>query len=137
MTINILLTIYAALAIYFMNCIGVNRVIKNTVAIILGLLIGDLYAGWLENNHPSRTKGDAIVCKNNEDKLKRKLKRISKNLNSLLLEIREHYPDANYIVEGGVISVIPECYEGGESHSSTGSIMESDFINNLDCGLWN
>lgn len=70
-------------------------------------------------------------------RLQGKLRRIYKSLNSLLLEIKEHYPEANYMVEGGVISVIPVAYSGGENYSESGSIMDSDLINNLNCGMWN
>lgn len=72
-----------------------------------------------------------------EIRLQRKLKKISKDLNKLLVEVKEHYPDANYMVDGGVISIIPTSYEGDEKYSETGSIMHSDFIENLDCGMWN
>ena len=74
---------------------------------------------------------------NDQERLQRKLRRISKNLNDLLLEVREYYPNANYMVEGGVISIIPEAYSGNENYSESGSIIDSDFINNLDCGMWN
>ena len=74
---------------------------------------------------------------NDKIKLQRKLKKISKDLNKLLIEIKVHYPDANYMVSGGIISVIPVSFEGGEKYSETGSIMDSDFIENMDCGDWN
>lgn len=72
-----------------------------------------------------------------EKKLKRKLNKVAKDLNKLLIEIREHYPEANYMVEGGSIWVISESYKGDESYSEKGSIMESGKINDLDCGDWN
>lgn len=72
-----------------------------------------------------------------EKKFKRKLKKISKDLNSLLAEIKEHYPEANYMVVGGIIQVIPDEYKGVENYSESGSIIESDVIHNLDCGDWN
>ena len=42
-SVNILLTIYALLAIYFSHCVGVSRTMKNILAVILGVLIGDLW----------------------------------------------------------------------------------------------
>ena len=72
-----------------------------------------------------------------EKRLKRKLKKISNDLNKLLIEIKEHYPEANYMIDSGIIQVIPVEYVGGEKYSEHGSIMESDIIHDLDCGMWN
>ena len=66
----------------------------------------------------------------------RKLNNVSKKLNDLLSEVREHYPEANYMVEGGVINIIYDGYDCDEKYSENGVFLTSDVINNLDCGLW-
>lgn len=68
--------------------------------------------------------------------LENKLKKVSSDLNKLLIDIRKYYPEANYMVEGGVISVIYDA-PCGEKYSENGVFISSDTINNLDCGLWN
>lgn len=71
-----------------------------------------------------------------EQKLKRKLEKISKDLNNLLVEIKQYYPDANYMVSGYAIHVIGEAYRGGESCSENGVIMSSGAIECFDSGDW-
>lgn len=44
MSMNILMTIYAILTIYFMTINGTPRFVRNIVAVVLGLLIGDLWS---------------------------------------------------------------------------------------------
>lgn len=43
MTANILLTFYAVITLWFMQSIGVNRTMRNIVAISLGAMIGSLW----------------------------------------------------------------------------------------------
>ena len=71
-----------------------------------------------------------------QNRFEKRLRRVSKNLNLLLEDIRLYYPEANYMVEGGVISVITASPKGGEIYSEGGSLVSSDFISHLDCGLW-
>lgn len=44
MIVNILLTLYALLCIYFMVSIKTPRIIQAVVSISLGLLVGDLWS---------------------------------------------------------------------------------------------
>lgn len=72
----------------------------------------------------------------NKEKYQKRLNRIADNLNKLLEEIRVEYSDANYMLNGGCISIMIDKYAGGESSSEHGQVVTSKHINYIDSGDW-
>lgn len=73
----------------------------------------------------------------NETEISKRLNRIVKNMNKLLLEVREDYPEANYMINGDSILIMVEGYSGNEQYSQLGALVHSDSIHHIDYGDWN
>lgn len=69
--------------------------------------------------------------------IKKRVDKIARSMNKLIDEVREEYPEANYMINGNSISVMVNACKGDECYDEDGPVATSIGLNHLDYGDWN